>query len=710
MKKFIPIFLALIASLGLLSCDVIPQPQQGPDGSQYQSGPALEILSKTDVFSPQGGVGTIVVNTTQPLSVRSDRGWIDVAVSGNRATLTVSRNESIESRYSSLILKAGDASAEIIVQQFGINSAYAWDESYSFPFAGGELVLPYGDPGTVWVDVSELKWLTADVDEVENTITFTAKKSIYNYERKGDVRITIGDAVDRTIRFIQEPNPSGIDPGEDEPLEFTLQSDWTPKYVEPESPDAPTTVVGVDVAEDSHAGRYFIKVIPESEFTGDEDLFLNRNAFAWAKEGPQIFRTSSTLEIEKLELGSYRVYAIGVDNQNVPNGTYAVATFSVTKVLTPFEKFLGTWSVTRGDYEDTWTIEEKEPGKSYTIKGLESFAGDFPITATFDATDNTMHISAMAEMGSYTFTSSDGEHTAVIYFCGTISRSGSVVTVRGSYPIAVASITNKEEMTVTSDGSVKLSDGNTYPVIGMRYGGMEGTSFWTFDHSTPYTFPLKLKQLSQGGGSGGGGGGGGDDPSPGTGAYDKWIGTWNAGSGRTLKIEADEKDETYSVTDSGFGGFVYTTLFDKATGEMTFHTHQVYESGVDLYYFIGVDGNYLRFGAEEDNYLIARATLASSGSAASVKAVTYTQEGQQVSASALTILDYQTEDTDDYDAGWYGLTAVTDFALPASLTKASASSLAVTSAASRATYYDLETGVLIKPAARANKQKSRRIQ
>ena len=97
MKKILNILLAAAFVFTAFSCDVIPQPDLNASGSQYLPGPVLEILSKTVVFSPDGGNGSIVVNTSDALTARVDRPWISVSTSGSTVTLTVSRNESIES-------------------------------------------------------------------------------------------------------------------------------------------------------------------------------------------------------------------------------------------------------------------------------------------------------------------------------------------------------------------------------------------------------------------------------------------------------------------------------------------------------------------------------------------------------------------------------------------------------------------------------------
>ena len=92
MKKIFSILLTLTAALGVFSC----QTEKDADGSRYLAEPALEIVSKDVVFTPQGGTGSIVVNTRETLNASADRSWAVLSVSGNRVTITVDRNESLE--------------------------------------------------------------------------------------------------------------------------------------------------------------------------------------------------------------------------------------------------------------------------------------------------------------------------------------------------------------------------------------------------------------------------------------------------------------------------------------------------------------------------------------------------------------------------------------------------------------------------------------
>ena len=288
---------------------------------------------------------------------------------------------------------------------------------------------------------------------------------------------------------------------------------------------------------------------------------------------------------------------------------------------------------------------------------------------------------------------------------GLVTYNGSPnVTVGGNYTVCKVAITGDGEFTVSAGPDLSLQGaGGTFPLTGMRLNGLEGSSAWSFDNGTPYNFPFKATQLTQGSGSDPG-----DDPGddPGNDAYTKWIGTWNVGSGRTITIAPGEQGKSYLVTDSGFGGFEYVTLLDSSTGEMLFCTQLVDEYDIDEYYFIGIDGNSLRYGDEDKDFLLARGVLSANGSSITISPVKYMSDGKEVQASAVTILDYQTEDGNGYDQGWYGLNGIDDLTLPATLTKASSSALSV----ARTNYYDMNLNRFV-PAARhqAAPTKSRRI-
>ena len=130
------------------------------------------------------------------------------------------------------------------------------------------------------------------------------------------------------------------------------------------------------------------------------------------------------------------------------------------------------------------------------------------------------------------------------------------------------------------------------------------------------------------------------------------------------------------------------------------------EYDIDQYYFIGINGNSLISGDPENDYLIATGALGSNGSSATITAVSYTTSNGNAQAAAITILDYQTEDGGGYEKGWYGLNGIDDLSLPATLTKASGSSLSVSRSDAAV---ELSTGEISATPRATSKKQDKRI-
>ena len=670
MKKYLNIILSIAGAVLLYSCST-----QEPDGSQYAANPSVEIVSKDDVFPSEGGIGSIVVNTRETVTASSDRNWLTVSVSGRSIYLSCPSNESLESRYASVSIKAGGAYSEITVQQFGTTSEQMWESSYELPYGGGELSLGFSETGVIRVSVPEGKdWINVDVED--NVLTITAEPNPYKASREGKVSLSAGEKV-REVGIVQAGNPSGLNPDDPAPQEFILQSGWTPKYIGLSETDETKAIIGVDEEEGASVGRYFIKVVTAAEYNavGNQYTFLNVNAHAWAAAGPEIHRGTSTEEIDALSYGDYFIYAIGVNNQGSVNYKYAVTPVTVTKVLSPYEKFLGTWSFPRGNGTDTWTVTEKVPDESYYITGIDG-KEDIKVEALFNSDNGTITVAAQSNLGESTVNTSAGQLTGQANLLGKINYNGTVYRITGTYTIFTVTITDDASSASLTPGTVNITSlGGQFTLVGFAIYTVVGDSWYAL--TTGSELPNTITHLTQGSGSGSGGGNGGGGGGDTTG-YNAWLGTWNAGSARTIVFAQKTAGTDYTVTDSGYGGFEYVATYDATSGGIRLNLQMVDEYDIDQYYFIGLNGNYLVYGDPEDDYLIATGALGSNGSTATITGVSHTSSsGSTQQATSITILDYQTEDGNGYDKGWYGLSGVEDLELPATLTKASGSSLSV---------------------------------
>lgn len=703
MKKYLNMILAIAGAVLLYSCST-----QEPDGSQYAASPSIEIVSKDDVFPSEGGTGTIVVNTRETVTAASDRTWLTVSVSGRSIYLTATENETLESRYASVSIKAGDAASEITVQQFGMTSELMWESSYDFPYGGDELSLGFSESGVIRVTVPEGKdWISVDVED--KVLTITTSPNAYKASREGKVRFSAGEKV-REVGVVQAGNPGGLNPDDPTPQEFILQEGWTPKYIGLPEDDETKAVIGVDEAEGASLGRYFIKVVTAAEYNaaGNQYIFLNVNAHAWAAANPEIHRGTSTEEIDALAFGDYFIYAIGVNNQGAVNYKYAVTPVTVSKVLSPYEKFLGTWSFPRGDGTDTWTVTENVPDQSYYITGIDGKADNIKVVANFNAETGAITVSTQTNLGESTVNTSSGQLSGQTNLLGKIDYNGTIYRITGNYPIFTVKISEDASKADLVPGTVNIASlGGEFTLMGFAIYTVVGDSWYAL--TTGSTLPNTITHLSQGSGSGGGGnegGGGGGGGGGDTAGYNGWIGTWDAGSGRTVTFAQKTAGTDYTVTDSGYGDFEYVATYDASTGGIRLNLQMVDEYDIDQYYFIGINGNSLISGDPENDYLIATGSLGSNGSSATITAVSYTTSNGNAQAAAITILDYQTEDGGGYEKGWYGLNGIDDLSLPATLTKASGSSLSVSRCDESV---DLSTGVVSATPKASSKKQDKRI-
>lgn len=702
MKKYLNMMLAIAGAVLLYSCST-----QEPDGSQYAASPSIEIVSKDDVFPSEGGTGTIVVNTRETVTAASDRTWLTVSVSGRSIYLTATENETLESRYASVSIKAGEAASEITVQQFGVTSELMWESSYDFPYGGSELALGFSESGVIRVSITEGKdWISVDVDD--KVLTITTSPNAYKASREGKVRFSAGEKV-REVGVVQAGNPGGLNPDDPTPQEFILQEGWTPKYIGLSEDDETKAVIGVDEAEGASLGRYFIKVVTAAEYNaaGNQYIFLNINAHAWAAANPEIHRGTSTEEIDALAFGDYFIYAIGVNNQGAVNYKYAVTPVTVSKVLSPYEKFLGTWSFPRGDGTDTWTVTENVPDQSYYITGIDGKEESIKVVANFNAETGAITVSTQTNLGESTVNTSSGQLSGQTNLLGKIDYNGTIYRITGNYPIFTVKISEDASKADLVPGTVNIASlGGEFTLMGFAIYTVVGDSWYAL--TTGSTLPNTITHLSQGSGSGGGGneGGGGGGGGGDTAGYNGWIGTWDAGSGRTVTFAQKTAGTDYTVTDSGYGGFEYVATYDASTGGIRLNMQMVDEYDIDQYYFIGINGNSLISGDPENDYLIATGSLGSNGSSATITAVSYTTSNGNAQAAAITILDYQTEDGGGYEKGWYGLNGIDDLSLPATLTKASGSSLSVSRSDAAV---ELSTGEISATPRATSKKQDKRI-
>ena len=112
--------------------------------------------------------------------------------------------------------------------------------------------------------------------------------------------------------------------------------------------------------------------------------------------------TSFTFENDP---GDVYVVVVAFGDNQFYTGDYAVVEFEVPDLEPAYYKWLGEWSVPRGDAADTWIVTENVPMESFKVSGIAGFdADDFAVGAfiaivPYDAATGEMVFKVYENMG-----------------------------------------------------------------------------------------------------------------------------------------------------------------------------------------------------------------------------------------------------------------------------------------------------------------------
>ena len=116
MKRFLSILALAAVAAAFVSCEE-------NKGYELYVAPTIDVTAGADIhFKAIGGTGAIEVAPTddqlQATTAQSD--WCHLSGSGNRIEVSVDNYDGLESRYAIVDMKAGKATGQTIVQQFGV--------------------------------------------------------------------------------------------------------------------------------------------------------------------------------------------------------------------------------------------------------------------------------------------------------------------------------------------------------------------------------------------------------------------------------------------------------------------------------------------------------------------------------------------------------------------------------------------------------------
>ena len=373
-------FASLVALLALASCK-----RQEVEPIEWRTD--LQVVSSDLVFSPVGGSGTAVLNMSGA-SVTSNASWCQASVSGETVNVTVGEWGGLESRYALLTVSQGSEKLDINVMQYGVNmGGVELDSEITVYGEGGEYVYPCESNANVQVSSADA-WLTPSLVDGELKLNVAANPD--KATRFGTVSIKVGNVV-KEVSVIQYPV-------------FENTPDWVVTYSGNKTASGKeystlTNTVSADL------GLYTVAVVTpanisasglsEADFIRDiiapeiaeeinEAVALYRAYGYDYSFGDFLLSGTDWDYVSLLEDGTYIGLAVGFDEDGYPTGWYTADTIEIGK-LTPYQMWLGEWSVPRGDGADTWIVTENVENESFKVSGIAGFDADDYATGAFVA-------------------------------------------------------------------------------------------------------------------------------------------------------------------------------------------------------------------------------------------------------------------------------------------------------------------------------------
>jgi len=201
----------------------------------------------------------------------------------------------------------------------------------------------------------------------------------------------------------------------------------------------------------------------------------------------------------------------------------------------PYSKYLGDWTITRGEATDTWTISVKEDGKTYNIDGIEGSKASDGMTVEGVFEDGNLVV--------YTQTLGTWSHNSYgnieDHLFGNIIYQGKKYYITGEYVAFTGVVSADGNSVELTPGKVNITDLGEFDVAGIQFYGIlidEGENkgkalSYTSDYTT---LPNTLTKV------------GGEEES----AYSKYLGDWNITRGEatdTWTISVKEDGKTYNI-------------------------------------------------------------------------------------------------------------------------------------------------------------------
>ena len=342
------------------------------------------------------------------------------------------------------------------------------------------------------------------------------------------------------------------------------------------------------------------------------------------------------------------------------------ATATTVAYIPAYEDYLGVWEVDRNDDNDiidNWLVVPDVVGSSYIITGIGGNA--YKVAAHYTASSGTMSIPTQSDLQHMNH-STYGHMTYGVrgYYvkAGATSRTG----VTGTYDIVSFSLTGEGSGTLlATTPTLAISGGAEAKMLGLQWYAKQVDATGVLSY-TNYTYlsdkTVVLKATDQT-------------------AYAQWLGQWTVGE-ETWTVSQQLAGYAYTVTGVRGTTYPFTALYDAASNSFQLYEQEGVQK-LEVNYGTAEAPNYVEsavalsgnFTYNSTNY---RNSLGALVATAQLESGAATLTPCNVSATYGDFNGFTLYVVSSADGKYYGWTS--KFALPASISAASASAPAVNAA------------------------------
>ena len=195
MKKIISMLALAISAFAIVACS-----DDDNVGSQYQKKSNIVITASNLNFSAKADTGSVTFTAPEAATVRLNSAWATAVLEGNKVKVTVKENNNVEGRATQLTILSGTDSANVTIQQLGMNYEYNGHHLFIYNDEAHAVSYPVVNEGANITLSSSADWAVPTLNNNQVDVALAANND--GHIRLAELYIEAGPYKD-TIQVLQ---------------------------------------------------------------------------------------------------------------------------------------------------------------------------------------------------------------------------------------------------------------------------------------------------------------------------------------------------------------------------------------------------------------------------------------------------------------------------------------------------------------------------